>query len=86
MGVKPKDKAIKIADCEACIKGKMTRRSFKRSTRGYKENIEQWTVGEKAHTDIWGPYHTPDVAIFAFLLMTCKSIRYERKIRNSQHI
>ncbi|KAE8905453.1 hypothetical protein PF007_g29092 [Phytophthora fragariae] len=39
--------------CESCVKGKLTRKSFRSSNNA---PSREWLVGERAHSDIWGPY------------------------------
>jgi GAG-pre-integrase domain len=56
MGIPVKRPVIVMSDCEACITGKMTRRSFKQKKKE-SDSKKQWAIGEKVHTDIWGPYH-----------------------------
>ncbi|GMF41340.1 unnamed protein product [Phytophthora fragariaefolia] len=39
--------------CETCVKGKLVRKSFRSIDN---ELSRGWLVGERAHSDIWGPY------------------------------
>jgi hypothetical protein len=48
-------KAPERKECVPCIKSKLTRKPFKKHV----SKQRQWQVGEKAHSDIWGPYAVP---------------------------
>ncbi|KAE8979433.1 hypothetical protein PR003_g22687 [Phytophthora rubi] len=39
--------------CESCVKGKLTRKSFRSSNNA---PSREWLVGERAHSDIWVSY------------------------------